>query len=220
MGKRWSRLVAAASCGFRLGVLCLSSGLVVACVALWARDWHRPDGGRYQKWTEGITGFGGWSWVGWTVEVRSFHGCMRVEYQVSRYDRTLDPSLRVRLDQPGAWFRHVNIGPARQEPDLAQPPDSVWAQLGFAYIHTYDERPSGAPSGSLTQITFVSLTAPHWAVALLCAGPLLGATAGRRRRRRRVAAGHCGRCDYDLRGGSTNGRCPECGMPLLMQWTS
>jgi len=35
----------------------------------------------------------------------------------------------------------------------------------------------------------------------------------RRRRARRIAAGHCIGCGYDLRASPKGGRCPECGRP-------
>ncbi len=53
---------------------------------------------------------------------------------------------------------------------------------------------------------------PQWVVALL-AGVLPGTRAVswiRRARRRRVAAGFCAECGYDLR--ATPERCPECGV--------
>jgi predicted amidophosphoribosyltransferase len=30
----------------------------------------------------------------------------------------------------------------------------------------------------------------------------------------RLAAGHCPRCDYDLRGSQQSTHCPECGLPF------
>jgi hypothetical protein len=55
---------------------------------------------------------------------------------------------------------------------------------------------------------------PHW-LLFLAASFLPGVTvvrlARRRVRLRRLAAGHCGRCGYDLRASA--GRCPECGSP-------
>jgi hypothetical protein len=55
---------------------------------------------------------------------------------------------------------------------------------------------------------------PCWLAALACALlPGIWVTRWRRTRnaRRRLAAGLCPRCGYDLRG--SPGRCPECGTP-------
>lgn len=49
---------------------------------------------------------------------------------------------------------------------------------------------------------------PYWLIVLLTATPLLFAWR-KHRRLRRVPAGHCPHCGYDLR--ATPNRCPECG---------
>ena len=51
---------------------------------------------------------------------------------------------------------------------------------------------------------------PHWSVALVFGvPPARWLRAARKRRRRRLNAGRCRRCGYDLR--ATPDRCPECG---------
>jgi hypothetical protein len=57
--------------------------------------------------------------------------------------------------------------------------------------------------------THASVWLPYWSAALLTAAPPAAWLAGRARRRRRVRAGRCLRCGYDLR--ATPERCPECG---------
>lgn len=218
MGRKPRRILAAAWFGARLAFLALTCAAATTCVVLWAKDWARLDGTSYRKWNEGIVGYGSLSWVGTEWEFRSYHGCLRVDYRGSRYDRTLDPAQRERLDTPGIWYRYFQPLAARYQRELAEPPESVWAQMGFAFRHTYSESPSRTASGAVVQETAVSLTVPNWAVALLFSVPLLWAIQGRWRRSRRVSAGRCGRCGYDLRGGSTTGRCPECGMAVLAQW--
>jgi hypothetical protein len=60
-------------------------------------------------------------------------------------------------------------------------------------------------------ITTYAVTLRHWHVLLATAAlPALWlVTRGRRTRRRRIAAGQCPGCGYDLR--ATPDRCPECG---------
>ena len=53
------------------------------------------------------------------------------------------------------------------------------------------------------------LHVPHWAVALPLLIPPAVAFWRARRRRKRIAAGLCGGCGYDVR--ANTGRCPECG---------
>jgi len=64
----------------------------------------------------------------------------------------------------------------------------------------------------LPPAAFYGVAVPHW-VLFLAASLLPGVAAVRYARRRvrlrRLAAGHCGRCGYDLRASA--GRCPECG---------
>jgi hypothetical protein len=65
-------------------------------------------------------------------------------------------------------------------------------------------------SGRVLPGTRGVVMAPYWSLALLLAGgPLLALGLRRAKRKRRVAAGLCPSCRYDLR--ATPGRCPECG---------
>lgn len=92
-----------------------------------------------------------------------------------------------------------------------------WPHLGFAWTwSTYDGTPS---LGFADRWTARGIYAPHWFWAILFG--LLPGVRGltlipRRRRRRRLLAGLCARCAYDLRG-NTSGVCPECGAVATLE---
>jgi hypothetical protein len=57
--------------------------------------------------------------------------------------------------------------------------------------------------------THTSISLPYWSLALPTAGAPIARAAAIARRRRRIKAGLCAQCGYDLR--ATPDRCPECG---------
>jgi outer membrane protein assembly factor BamB len=74
---------------------------------------------------------------------------------------------------------------------------------------TRRDRPSGTALGNQSEM---SLTLPHWLVALVLGVAPLAWLTGLWRDRRRHPRGHCVNCGYDVRG--ITGRCPECGWDL------
>ena len=89
--------------------------------------------------------------------------------------------------------------------------------LGFS---VGEAGPPLAGPGVYVRIAWVSV--PHWAVALPVGAVAVGLTAAAarwRRRDRRLAAGLCPQCGYDLR--ASPDRCPECGSAAApAQWAS
>jgi hypothetical protein len=80
---------------------------------------------------------------------------------------------------------------------------SVWQQIGFEIDNSSEGTPPSVVRGFIM---------PHWAyIVLLMILPALWFRFGlpNWRRRRRITAGLCARCGYDLR--ATPDRCPECG---------
>ena len=130
----------------------------------------------------------------------------------------LDPSTRwvvakvdvgnyvfVVLDLDHALALHVFEGEAGT---LKWRGESRHDVLGFGYV-----RWSYAGTADTSHIWIV----PYWFLILapgLVAGRGLRRFAVKRRGRYRHKNGLCIACGYDLRGGSGNGRCPECGLPI------
>ena len=82
-----------------------------------------------------------------------------------------------------------------------------WDWLGFDAYRTSFRHYLPLPAAAV-----YGLAVPHWLVALLLGTGLIRAAARWRRGRetdRRLAAGECAACGYDLR--ATPERCPECG---------
>jgi hypothetical protein len=70
----------------------------------------------------------------------------------------------------------------------------------------------GTPRNDVPQTVWL-IAFPHWALVVVTGIlPLVWLMNHRRAARRRIAAGLCPICGYDLRASS--GRCPECGEPI------
>lgn len=88
-------------------------------------------------------------------------------------------------------------------------PDLRWQWAGFAYREQTMGGPRYAPTYIYQGVRSRGIAVPDWALALVTA---VLPIAWIFRRRRRVSAGHCGTCGYDLRASAD--RCPECGTPI------
>ena len=97
----------------------------------------------------------------------------------------------------GWHYARLANGPIRQSM-----PDRVSGVFGYGIVDTTTFVPG---------TRYSALVLPYWLITLTSAAPLLliGWRQWRNRAARRIAAGHCPACNYDLR--ATPGRCPECG---------
>ena len=197
----------------RRTILVLSLVLCVASIALWVRSQYRRDAI--------VT-----RWPAHGMAIRSGDGIVRV------YLRTTD---RVGTVNTNAWQISSGSGWFSIDDDPFQADSSGWSSLTFEPNPTFEwERvQSAAPSGSVqlsisgSSIVFsapagarptvgddlLRITFPHW-LPVLVFGFLPALAAARSmamhwRRYRRLLAGGCPLCAYDLR--ATPGRCPECG---------
>jgi nucleotide-binding universal stress UspA family protein len=188
-------------------------GLIVAVAFLWPGRWGSPGlGGRGAIVGLGLVGIVAMIW--WRSvradEAYSFAGGSGADYEVvSAWGRLA--VLRVQDQAPphgwmvrrftweessgGLWFRALLL---------------PGEEAGWVGIYAGEGRTAGAGGYSYRLIAL-----PYWAVmAVVGAWPAAwGVSRIRRARRRRrwLKANRCGRCGYDLRGHTGEGRCPECG---------
>ncbi|MDB5321485.1 MAG: hypothetical protein JWN40_3116 [Phycisphaerales bacterium] len=188
-------------------------GLIVAVALLWPGRWGSPGlGGRGAIVGLGLVVIVAMIW--WRSiradEAYSFAGGGGADYEVvSAWGRVA--VLRVQDQAPphgwmvrrftweensgGPWFAHLLL------------PGEEVARAGF---YAGEGRTVGAGGYSYRLIEL-----PYWAVmAVVGAWPAmwgLGCFRRARRRRRWLRGNRCGRCGYDLRGHTGEGRCPECG---------
>jgi hypothetical protein len=96
-----------------------------------------------------------------------------------------------------------------QASPTGNPRRSIMEKLWFEWVSPYNV-PAAQVRGPKTA-TMWEARVPHWFIATIVGGPGVVWLARHRRwrRRRRLAAGLCPSCGYDLR--ATPDRCPECG---------
>jgi hypothetical protein len=77
-------------------------------------------------------------------------------------------------------------------------------------VHRWEQLPSPTIPGPKYTNRYFGVALPFWLLAAVCGiAPALRWNPRRLRRRRRLAAGLCTTCGYDLR--ASPGCCPECG---------
>jgi hypothetical protein len=176
----------------------LSLLLCVATVALWVRSYIRAD----FVWWHDYLSDDGQSLRHRHSTVASGNGgvwLLRQTITLSGADYATSASAVRAAYPPGnpslRWDPSRNLNQLRPDP-------GAWS--GFQHT-TFIQNAPGAPSQQRT------IRVPFWAFAAATAAPPLWRVAlfRRHQRRRRLAAGLCPRCGYDLR--ATPERCPECG---------
>jgi hypothetical protein len=138
----------------------------------------------------------------WVLSIGVPHGTVIL---CVRHDRNSPDRLFGQLTIDGLKARRAVLARWSSEPRSALPPvigraGTIWNKLGFGYSY-----------GIITPTTH-RIVFPLWTVAAVSA--ILPGWAGcrfvrRRLQERKIRAGLCPVCGYDLR--ATPGRCPECG---------
>ena len=85
------------------------------------------------------------------------------------------------------------------------PPQHIWERAGICVRRSSDPIRHSEPTGHST----VFIAAPYWLIVVVFSLWPVVWMAAWWRRRRKIAAGLCLNCGYDLR--ASIGRCPECG---------
>jgi hypothetical protein len=184
----------------------------LATAVFWARSYAYHDSIGYrdrERWSSVHPASGG---------IRSRAGALMIGYVSERAE---PEAARVPVDRQ---LNRSGFGYGCQPVGLNMKEMASWRTSRFFGLFDFhldfrtDTRISigGRPgTGSTTPLTITStvryVTIPHWSlIAVLSMWPTLRFTCGLRRRR--IRAGHCPHCNYDLRAHTRpDARCPECG---------
>ena len=183
-------------------ILACSLLLTTANVVLWVRSYWKADlVGSDNVWSQPRER--GWR----VVAVTSSHGVVRAETYAFHAPRDGEPHSP---DGPPGWYwRTVDPNPIGVETRVMGIPLGAKSSP-ITLVFTDDRRlVTGKPP---VLGVYRAIWTPHWLIALLVATPALPIIWRGRiatRRARRIAAGRCAACGYDLR--ASNLRCPECG---------
>lgn len=179
---------------------------LLTTAGLWRRSYACADGLNYRTHTD----------ILWSLRIQ--WGAVVLE----RIDESTSVN-RPRMPQ-GLWYEALDPAPDTTRWGWSYDPDARRGTLGFIWTRgTYMQlqapdlsQPVGPPDNAL--LTWwekaEGWAVPMWFIAALCSGLLalqLPAIAAALRQRRRMQAGHCPHCGYDLRASPS--RCPECGTP-------
>lgn len=187
-------------------------GVILALALFWPKRWGRLGiGGRLAVVSAGLAAMAGvlWCQTQWRCKSYSF-AAGGADYEVVSYGGRLG-LLRVQDDAPPhGWMVR------RFEPSLSG--TSLWFASMLTPTDTAQIKGLSCTEGKTADawaFSYRLVTLNYlWVVGALGAWPLVSRVGWLRRARRRrkwLKSNHCGRCGYDLRGHTGEGRCPECG---------
>lgn len=198
-------------------------GLFFVIVSFWVRSYWIEDGVQIKSQVamDEETSPDGYVWRQmWMVS--SVDGCVNYHVLRSRY--------APQVEQEPLFGDGTFVWSNTQEQVLlhllgSTPIDKAnadWRWLGLAGYHNAEPPP--VVDTSLIQLppgsTYFAVWVPYWMITLTVSvwpAIWLWLHARRVRNLKRMARGHCGKCNYDLRGNVNVEKCPECGaVPLFV----
>ena len=169
----------------------------------------------------GIALFATWLFLSY-LWIVSYRGSIGIEWNQS------DTLASLSFDHAKLWFRYmqednaehqpywgVNLWPARRNPGISifdARPDLVTTDFLFQHLTPEDMEDYDAEAFGDLRFRMIEFVVPCWVLwscTSIALSPFVVRGYRRRRARRRVAAGHCSACGYDLH--ATPKQCPECG---------
>jgi hypothetical protein len=182
--------------------------LCVATTFLWTKTWNDDFGSSKDYITLKDEGGGSWSITGWLL--MSFGG----RIGAGRFTGLGDRGWTDSADEARSGFGQIMAyGPVGQWHERIYNEKPLTDHLGFIL-----SRGTLRLSHEKVTVWHTYVTLPHWAlIAAFLVLPLLWINRFRinRRNSKRVLAGHCRRCNYDVR--ASEDRCPECGTPIVQK---
>jgi hypothetical protein len=155
-------------------------------------------------WARSVGHVASTEWVGpkFTLQVQEIDGVLGL---LAARDGPLQTPSGGNASRYNWWRWRHELPPGRDRASLMTPSFNAWG-FGFHTIPTV-----GPPQGNwrIGGRRLVIVYVPYWLPALAAAVPPVALLASRLRGHRRLRAGRCGNCGYDLR--ATPDRCPECG---------
>ena len=183
----------------------LSLLLCVAVIVLWVRG----------AWVYDKASVSYYRLVGDEVHIRTFDANSRpgwVQWTIVRCDVPAREAREARENRGLRWAAgSEDVARLQRTPAWVRYGFGAWGEsktTDLSKLRGYD----GPPRSPYTNHYWYIAT-PHWLLALLAAALPARWIWRRVRSRRRVGAGRCPACGYDLR--ATPGKCPECGTAAM-----
>jgi hypothetical protein len=187
--------------------------ICLATAALWIRS--------YKKWDTFLA-----RWPAQGMGIRSAHGCVIINIKLTDVSHDV-PDKGLYSSEPIKWAfsdNSIMMGDDDPLPIFGPINFPIFTKQNFACHYVEGDPPNGGtlsesywqygPAGPRPVVgdRYIVIRFPHWSIIALFSLPALYWCMSKARqfhRKRKIQAGYCPTCGYDLR--ATPGRCPECG---------